>query len=377
MRASKLTAKMTGGLDVMDVMDVVGHSASVTQLMGNVTSSLSAIKQALSDMRELPTELDELKRIAEEGDRKFASVSKFLRRENEDRFRPGLESLSKDLEKARELQLGLAGNQNPGKDLIVALLGSGASEQLPRAKRLKASIKFGLDIVDGVIGELTHQNVNLVLESDDRRSGTFGSPSQAPKSEMVSNLESLSSRKTVEGSIIRTVSVAPSHSADYRDARGMSDVDEDEGSDDDLERGSVVGGYEVENNCKIRLTMEAGEQRFFYVVTFDSSNPEPQLFHPRIALAKNQLRKKSVSIYQRTFPTSYSDDPESWKLAKATALPTDEVERCFVYILFSRSRLEPDGQVATIRDVELKLNAAGSWSDEEEVIVECLRFDVK
>jgi hypothetical protein len=39
--------------------------------------------------------------------------------------------------------------------------------------------------------------------------------------------------------------------------------------------------------------------------------------------------------------------------------------------------LYADGQVATIRDVELKLNAAGSWRDEEEVIVECLRFDVK
>jgi hypothetical protein len=46
------------------------------------------------------------------------------------------------------------------------------------------------------------------------------------------------------------------------------------------------------------------------------------------------------SVYQKIFP-SYSDDPESWKLVKATALPRDEVERCFVYILFSRGRLEP------------------------------------
>jgi hypothetical protein len=282
---------MTGGVGVLNVVD---HSASVTQLMTNITSSFSAIKQALSDMRDLPIELDELKHIAEEGDMKFASVSKFLRRDNEDRFRPGLESLSKNLEVARELHLRLAGNQNLGKDLIFGLLGSGASEQLPRAKRLKASIKLGLDIVDGVLGELTHQNVNLVLESDNRRSGTFCSLSQAPRSEMVSNLESLSSRKTVEGSIIRNVSVAPSHSATYLPVRGVSDVDEDEGADDDVERGSVVGGYEVENNCKIRLTMEAGELRYFYVVTFDSSNPEPQLYHPRIPLAKNQLRKKTA-----------------------------------------------------------------------------------
>lgn len=245
-------------------------------------------------MRELPTELDDLKHIAEEGDMKIASMSKCVQRENEDRFRPGLEHLSKDLEEARKLVHQLAENQSFGKDFSAGLLGSGPSEQLPRAKRLKSSIKQGLDILDGVVGELTHQKVNLMLQSNNRRLEAVCSRSQTPNSEMGSKLESLSCRKTVEGPIIRNVSVAPSHSATYRVVRGVNAVVEDGSADDDVERGSVVGGYEVENNCKIRLTMEAGEQRYFYVVTFDSSHPEPQLYHPRTPLAKNQLRKKTA-----------------------------------------------------------------------------------
>ncbi|KAG0584219.1 hypothetical protein KC19_3G194400 [Ceratodon purpureus] len=354
----------------MEAMQAVGNVASVTQLMSNVTSSLSAIQKALADMRDLPVELRELQYTADEGDRKIRSLSKVLRPEDVDRVLPCLERLSTALEVVRNQERQLAGRRNVGLDFIRGLLGSGASEQLAEAKRLKASIQSDLNIIDGVLIELVHSKLDSV---------TVNSGSLVAESEMAVELEALS-RRQVAARIIKEVSAASFNSSIYHPLEGMEITsDGDDGDDADVERGSVVGGYEVENNSKIRLNMEAEEARYFYVVTFDSSISEPHLFRPAIALAKNQLQSTRPGTFKRIFPDPHRykhDDPESWRLTKHKNVPKDEIERCFVYVVFSRSRLEPDGEVPTIVHVKQKLDSVKTSPDEEEIIVERLQFDV-
>jgi hypothetical protein len=279
---SELAAAMTGGGDA--VLQVVSNAASITQLASNVTSSLSAIKKALKDMEDLPKELKDLRHIVDEGHTKVLNLPRILQPEDWDRFLPCLERLSVALKSARDLDVQLAGDQNFGEDFIKGLLGSGASEQIPEAKRLKKSVECDLRIIDGAILELQAQRLKS-LEST--LSGTSRS-TQAPNFEVGVKLESLSRQKIGE-EIIEDVLAAPSHRADYQSLTGKEDpVDEDE---EDGERGSVKGGtYEVDNNSKIRLIMKSEEPRFFYVVAFDSSNQEPKLFYPDISLARNELQ---------------------------------------------------------------------------------------
>jgi hypothetical protein len=57
-----------------------------------------------------------------------------------------------------------------------------------------------------------------------------------------------------------------------------------------------------------------------------------------------------LSSYKRVFPNPFifKNDPPSWKLTKAAALPSDGVEYCFVYVVFSSSRLESGKRFRTI-----------------------------